>query len=466
MALSRRDFLQQLAASSLLLTGCKSETASQNGSELGTPNIERPNVLMIVMDDLNDWVGYLKTNPQVQTPHMDALAAAGVQFTRAYCNAPLCNPSRASALAGMLPSKTKVTSNDIVLRKVLPDTVTLPQYFKQHGYYSFGTGKVFHHPDIHSWSMQRLRTEDPLPAKLPISNTWCIGTALPQYAFDWAPLNVADQEMSDSKVADTAINFLAQKQDKPFFLSVGLVKPHAAWYVPQKYFDLYPRDSILLPEILPSDRDDLPQGAWSFIWDSPQKCVEEHNVWRDAIRGYLASITFADAQIGRIMAALAQSPYKDNTIVVLWSDNGYHLGEKLHWHKSALWEKTIRVPFIITLPKELAKGKVVSSSVELLDIFPTLTDYCGLPTPTHLQGHSLRPVMTNPDAEWRYPILTIFNKSDYSIRVDQWRYIRYANGGEELYDHNTDEKEWYNLAENPAFAAIKEQLKTVMLSMV
>ncbi len=467
MSLSRRLFLQQLAASGLLLAGCQSGDKQQSNSGTGgTPVPKRPNVLMIIMDDLNDWVGYMGTNPQVLTPNMDRLAASGVQFTRAYCNAPLCNPSRASVLTGLMPSRTGVTNNDMVLRNALPNALTMPQHFKANGYTTFGTGKVFHHPDVISWTKQVLRQSDPLPATLPASNKWCSGSALTEYKFDWAPLNVPDSDMSDSKVADTAINFLAAEQNKPFFMSVGFVKPHAAWYVPKKYFDLYPRDSVMLPEILATDRDDLPNGAWSLIWQSEQKCVVEHDMWRDAVQAYLASITFADVQVGRVLDALAASAYADNTIVVLWSDNGYHLGEKLYWHKSALWEKTIRVPFIIALPKSLAKGKVVTSGVELLDIFPTLTDYCALPTPEGLQGQSLRPLIANPEMVWNKPVLTIFNKTDYSLRDGKWRYIRYANGDEELYDHDTDEKEWYNLALNPAFDQVKTELKSKLSALI
>ncbi len=463
-SLSRRLFLQQLAASGLMLAGCRAND-EQQGNALDP---KHPNVLMLVVDDLNDWVGYLGANTQILTPNMDALAASGAYFTRAYCNAPYCNPSRASVLTGLMPSKTKVLSNDIRLRDVRPNIVTLPQHFKAHGYNTFGAGKVFHYPDRLSWTQSFAKPPDVLPAHEPVANQWCpLGSTEKEYFWDWAALDIPDSQMSDYKVADAAIDFLAGAQNKPFFMGVGFFRPHVAWYVPKKYFDLYPRDSIILPEILETDLNDLPEsGRITAWWGGDQWCVEQHDIWRDAVQGYMASISFADAQVGRVLDALAKSVYASNTIVVLWSDNGYHLGEKLHWHKSALWEKTLRIPFIIVPPKGNVAGRAVSSHVELLDLFPTLTDYCGLPTPNNLQGRSLRPLIDNPEIAWDYPVLSILNSNDYSLRFKKWRYIRYANGDEELYDHDVDEKEWYNVANNPANSSIKTELYSMMLALI
>lgn len=470
MPLSRRAFLQQLAASSLVLTGCKSGEPEQPA---GATEPKRPNVLMLVVDDLNDWVGYLGTNPQVQTPHMDALAAAGTRFMRAYCNAPLCNPSRASALTGLLPSRTHVIDNTIRLREGIPDAYTLPQHFKSHGYNTYGLGKVFHSDDPVSWTTSKIRPADPVPAG-DLPKQFCKGPVdsdlESQFNWDWAPLDVTDHEMSDGKVADWAIELLGQSHTKPFFMGVGMFKPHTAWYVPQKYFDLYPVDSVILPDVLATDADDIPPSGLAQINTNGvnfhDRCIVKPKAWQPAVQGYLASISFADAQIGRVLNALANSQYADNTIVVLWSDNGFHLGEKLRWHKHALWEKTIRVPFMIKLPKDLNKGGVVDAGVSLLDMYPTLVDYCGLPLPAGLQGRSLRPLISNPAIVWQHPALTIMDGNHYSLRTEKWRYIRYNNGDEELYDHDVDGKEWNNLAANPAYDDLKKELYATMLTLI
>ena len=465
MSLSRRTFFQHMAVSGMMLGGCKSsEPQEEQGNALDP---KHPNVLMLVVDDLNDWVGYLGANAQIQTPHMDALAAKGAYFTRAYCNAPWCNPSRSSALTGLMPSRTGVTGNE-GLRKVSPHLVTLPQHFRQYGYKTFGAGKVFHYTDAASWTYDYGRPIDPLPSASPKANHWCpLGSKDKNNYWDWAPLDIDEKEMSDSRVADAAIAFLNSPQDAPFFMGVGFYRPHVGWYVPRKYFNLYPKDKIILPEILKTDLNDIPESGRAMAWwGGNQGCIETNDVWRDAVQGYMASITFSDAQVGRVLEAFYSSPYVANTIVVLWSDNGYHLGEKLHWHKTALWEKTLRVPFIIVPPQSKFVGQAVSPCVSLLDIFPTLIDYCGLPMPQGIQGRSLKPLLDNPSLPWRYPALSILNQSDYSLRTEQWRYIRYANGEEELYDHHTDAKEWHNLANKPEYAELKAQLYAQILSLV
>ncbi len=449
----RRQFLGLAAGTAAGLIPALSTLAKQ-------PN--RPNVLFMCIDDLNDWVRCLGGHPDVKTPHLDRLAARGVLFTNAHCSAPACNPSRASLMTGILPSTSGVYHNPDPWRQspVLRNAVTIPQHFMAHGYRVGGGGKIFHgaFPDPASWqeyfpSQKKNKPDDPLPADRPLNG-------IPRTAhFDWGPVQANDEQMGDSQVADWAIGELRKQHDKPFFLGCGFYRPHLPWYVPQKYFDMYPLDQITLPNVREDDLDDIPEAGRRMA--RPQgdhRKVTERDQWRKAVQGYLASITFVDTCVGRVIDALDASDYRDNTIVVLWSDHGWHLGEKLHWRKFALWEEATHNVMMITAPGVTSAGQRCSRAVTLLDLYPTLIDLCDLAPKTELEGHSLLPLLKDPAAAWDRPALTTHGKDNHSLRTERWRYIRYADGSEELYDHDRDPLEWTNLAGDPKHAETKQQL--------
>ena len=422
----------------------------------------KPNVLFIAIDDLNDWVGCLGGNKQSQTPNIDRLAARGVLFTKAYCAAPVCNPSRAALMTGIRPSTSGVYENRQPMRlaPVLKDAVTLPQHFMANGYRAVGGGKIYHggFPDPASWqeyfpSQERNQPGDPKPANTPANS-------IPKTAhFDWAPLEVSDAEMGDHKTVDWAISQLERPSDKPFFLACGIYKPHLPWYVPRKYFGKYPVDSIELPIVKEDDLADVPaEGRRLALRSGDHKKVTEAGQWKRAVQGYLASISFADAQVGRLMDALDRSPHAKNTVIVLWSDHGWHLGEKIHLRKFALWEEATRNVLTISAPGVTKAGGRCDRPVSLMDVYPTLNELCGLPPKKELEGTSLVRLLKDPAAAWQRPALTTYERGNHSVRGERWRYIRYRDGGEELYDHSNDPMEWTNLAAKPEHARVKVEL--------
>ncbi len=445
----KRSLLSRFA---LVLTAVVALSTCGDGD---LPAAEKPNVLFIAVDDLNDWTGVLGGYPGIETPNLDRLAGRGVLFTRAYCSAPACNPSRASLLTGVRPSTSGVYHNSQPWRRALPDAVTLPQQFQAAGYRVWGGGKIYHgaFPDPPSWQEYFKRPSDPQPKNRPVNGIAKTGH------FDWGPVAVADEEMSDAIVTSWGIDFLKQKQPQPFFLAVGLFRPHLPWYVPQQYFDKYPLDSIKLPKVLENDLDDVPSIGQGFARLRDHRNVTRTNNWEKAVQAYLASITFADAQVGRLLDALDASGYADNTIIVLWSDHGWHLGEKHHWRKFALWEEATRVTMMITAPGLTQPGGRCERTVSLLDIYPTLCDLCGLDKPEALEGDSLKALLKDPAAEWTRPAVTTHGRNNHAARSERWRYIRYADGGEELYDHEADPLEWKNLAADERYAGVKAELE-------
>jgi len=415
------------------------------------------NVLFIAVDDLNDWVAAYGKHDGVKTPNIDRLAKQGMLFTRAYCPAPSCNPSRASMLTGVRPSTSGVYLNDQPWRPVLPNAVTIPQYFTQNGYDVMGTGKIFHdvYNDKASWPEFYPVPKSLAPANIKKSAKNVAG----RQNFAWGPLDVEDSLMADFKIADKGITYLQQNHSKPFFLAVGITKPHLSWYVPQKYFDMYPLAGVKRPLVIPNDLDDVPpEGVKMARQQGDHKYITENNLWENAVQGYIASITFADAQIGRLLDALDKSKYKQNTIVVLFGDHGWNLGEKEHWRKFALWEESTHVPFIITAPGMVKPNSVCDRTVNLMDIYPTLIDMCNFPPRKGLEAVSILPLLKNPKLAWNHPSVTTWQRNNHSVRTERWRYTRYNNGGEELYDHNKDPYEWKNLAADPKLAGIKKQL--------
>lgn len=428
--------------------------------------LERPNVLFIAIDDLNDWIGTLDGHPQTRTPHIDRLADRGVLFANAHCAAPACNPSRAALMTGIAPYRSGVYLNPQPWKPVLKDKVTLTQHFMQHGYRAIGSGKIYHggYPDPESWhdywpSQTRNRPGDPTPKVKSVSG-------LNKSHFDWGPVDVDDSEMGDTQVVDWVIGQLQTQHDKPLFLACGIFRPHLPWYAPREYFDRFPVDQIQLPEHRDDDLNDIPAAGKKMAKPTgDHAAVIKHQQWHAAVQGYLASISYTDGQVGRLLDALDASPYADNTVVVLWTDHGWHLGEKQHWRKFALWEEATRTPLIFVAPRGtpgLAQGTSAGSRVDrpvsLLDIYPTLVALCDLPKREGLSGQSLVPLMADPTAAWKRPAITTHGRLNHAIRTDRWRYIRYADGSEELYDHETDSMEYTNVAGRAEHSAVKQKL--------
>jgi arylsulfatase A-like enzyme len=410
------------------------------------------NVLFIAVDDMNDWIGPFGGYEGIKTPNIDKLAKKGVVFKKAYCSAPACNPSRASLLTGVRPSTSGVYHNNQPWRPVLKDAVTLPQYYTANGYEVKGAGKIFHNSfnDKASWPVYFDVPKSPEPPKAPVN-----GFA----HFDWSPVDVKDEDMGDFKVVNQGIDYFGKKHDKPFFLAIGLTRPHLPWYVPQKYYDEYPLSSIKLPKTIANDLSDVPDAGVKIAKPKgDHKFIVDNKQWEKAVQGYLASITFADGQIGRLLDALEKSEYSKNTIIVFFGDHGWHLGEKEHWRKFALWEEASRVPFIVYAPG-LSKDNAVSErTVNLMDIYPTLTELCNLPSKKGLEGNSIVPLLKNPGAEWDHPSVTTHGFGNHAVRSEKWRYIRYNDGSEELYDHDNDSQEFKNLAKDAKYAAVKGKL--------
>ena len=420
---------------------------------------ERPNVLFIAVDDLNDWIEPLGGFDGVKTPYLDRLADQGVLFTRAYCNAPLCNASRVSLLTGLRPSTTGVYTNSQPFRAVRADAVTLPQHFMTHGYHVVGGGKIYHghFPDPASWHEYFEQQADPMPEETPVNG-------IPNARhFDWGAVDVDDAAMNDMKVAEWAIDYLKKPHDKPFFLAAGFYRPHLPWYAPRKYFEQYPLDKVVVPSIRLDDLLDIPPaGVRMANANGDHLRVTRSDNWKRAVQGYLASITFVDACIGRLMDALMASPHARNTIVILWSDHGWHLGEKLHWRKFTLWEEAGRVPMIMIVPGVTTAGARCDRTVSLVDIYPTLIDVCGLSPRDELEGRSLMPLLKDPNATWDHPVVTTHGQNNHAVRSEQWRYIRYADGSEELYDHRRDPMEWTNVAKRTEFEPVKRELAALL----
>ncbi len=446
--------MKRAAAIGLLLLGCVAGV-------LAVP--AKPNVLFIAVDDLNDWMGCLGGHPQAQTPHLDRLAARGTLFANAHCQAPLCNPSRASLLTGLRPSTTGIYGLAPGLRAVaaLTNHVTLPQHFARQGYRTACFGKIFHDGSI----TPRTRTNEfhvwGEAGAMPYPPKKFVETPSPMKAVDWGIFPADDRAQADWKIASAAIEHLnSLPKEQPFLLAVGFRLPHVPCFASKKWFDLYPEETLTLPSVKENDRDDLPRFAGYLHWRLPEPrlaWLQQHAQWRPLVRAYLASTSFMDSQVGRVLDALDTSGRATNTIVVLWSDHGWHLGEKGITGKNTLWERSTRVPLIFAGPG-VAKAARCERPVELLDLYPTLLDLCALPPRAGLEGHSLVPLLKDAGAARPWPAITTHNQDNHTVRTEQWRYIRYADGSEELYDERADPNEWTNLARDPRHAAMKREL--------
>jgi arylsulfatase A-like enzyme len=426
------------------------------GSSASAADNGKPNVLMIAVDDLNHWVKHLRRNPQTITPNIDRLAKRGVTFTHAYTASPSCNPSRAALMSGIRPTTSGVYSNEIDWRPIIDRSRMLTTHFRTHGYFVGGAGKIYHH---------RMERRDEWDAYTEGSSTGPIkdcksprGVSLPG-GIDWEAGDCRDEQTGDYMNTSWIIEQLGRKHDKPFLLTAGIFRPHVPWVVPKKYFDMHPLASIRLPPHRPDDLDDVPEAGKKIAaaYGNHAKVLESGR-WKEAIQAYLASITSADVQVGRLIDALEKSTYARNTIVVLFSDHGWHLGEKSHWHKYTLWEEGTRVPYIWVVPGLTKAGGVSTRTVDLMSLYPTLSQLCGLPIPEHVEGVSIKPLLASPRTRWERPALTNHFFGNHAVRTEQWRYIRYQDGSEELYDERKDPYEWTNLAGKPALAAIKTQL--------
>lgn len=440
-----------------------------------------PNVLFIIVDDLNDWVGWMDGHPQAATPNMDALAARGVRFTNAHCAYALCNPSRTSMLSGMLPSTSGVFGNQQDWRVAAPlqGHKMLPEVFQEAGFDTFAAGKVFHAnhggPDgvlvgMHggrqgfhlasAWT-ERYPSQDVQIPDLAIrtGQNW---NGLNVWHWDWGPLPTTDAATVDGRVSDWARSKLQRERENPFFMAVGIYAPHGPWYCPQQYFDQFPLNKIKLNEVPADDLNDVPAvaKAHSKQRDVYHRINQSLELRKKAVQAYLAQIAFADAMVGRVLEAVDFS----TTAVVLCSDHGLYLGEKQKWHKGLLWEEATRVPLTIHVPELTKADQVCAAPVSLVDLYPTFLELAGQPRQSGVDGRSLVPWLKNPKRPQSEPVLITMgggDKASYAARSERWRFIRYHDGSEELYDHVADPNEWRNLADVEDYIPIKEQHERV-----
>ncbi|MDP4646381.1 MAG: sulfatase [Akkermansiaceae bacterium] len=454
---------------------------------------KHPNVLFISVDDLNDWEGALGGNSQALTPNMDKLFKKGVLFTNAHCSQAVCNASRNSVLSGLHPSTSGWYGSTKDMKEtfdqVMGDHKMLPQHFRDNGYYAMAVGKVFHE----GVSDYKERTDDfwddtgpkykitrekellarghgyggkhfyPFPKEgsqitnhygedYEDGNSLCAGPLDPE--------DMPGGKMFDEIIAKWAVDQLKETYDKPFFLAVGFIRPHVPFTAPRKYFEMYDPEKIIIPEVPEDEMSDIPMMGKSIAYGTLK--TGDHNAvvnlsptyWRDLVHGYLACVSFVDAQIGKVVDELEASGKMENTIIVLWSDHGQHLGEKNHWRKQSLWEESTRVPLFFKTPKMTATGERCTEAVSLLDIYPTLIELCGLPPAPKLDGQSLLPLLNDPAAKRKEPVLCSWYYGNYAVRSNDWRYIRYRDGSEELYDHSKDPGEHTNLADSPEYAEV------------
>ena len=436
-----------------------------------------PDMLLIAIDDLNDWVGVLGGHPQASTPRIDELAGRGMLFTNAHSPAPLCNPSRTALLSGLLPSTSGVYDNNADWRQleVFRDLPTLPRFFRELGYETMGAGKIFHahtfypeglsgYNDPDAWddffpSLDRQLPDEIVPPARPVNGNPYTDD------FDWSALPESAGAMADTRTASWISAQFTRKLEKSGFFAAGIYRPHLPWYTPDAYFRQHPLGEVQLPATLPTDLDDVPEIATAPILEATEwppmalhRWVVAEARWREAVQAYLASVSYADAQVGRILDALDASGRGKDTVIVLFSDHGFHLGEKQRWRKQTLWEESTRVPLIVVAPGTTIPGSRSAQPVSLMDIYPTLAELAGLPVPSHVEGRSLLPLLKDPDAERVSAAVTTSGFRNHSVRGERYRYTRYSDRSEELYDLATDPHEWNNLIGETGHSAIRDAL--------
>ena len=458
--MNRRAFLKNISLGTAGLLFAGYSTAQG-------PKPDKPmNVLFIAIDDMNDWTTLFDPNNPIKTPNIERLAKRGMFFSRAYCAAPACCPSRAAIMTGLRPTTSGVYDNNHAWAKMVPNAVTLSRHFIQNGYRTRGAGKIFHHgrtgADIPGKpSFQKFFKM--LPARLkgknhngytkgPLSRVW----------FDWGEHT---EKMIDLDTVEWCEKAMDEKGDGPLFLAAGIFKPHLPFYAPPKTFEKYKFDATKLPPMKKNDLDDVPPMGQkmahreSFIFrNTSAKVGNDPGSLKKMVQSYQASADFADQMIGRLLDKLDASGMKDNTIIVLWADHGYHLGDKESCVKFTLWEKANHVPLIIVAPGVTTAGSQCARPVGLIDIYPTLVELAGLPARKGLDGKSLAPLLKDPKQKWHPAIMTM-GKGNHAVRSDRWRYIRYKDGSEELYDHSKDPWEWTNLAKDGAYAQVISEHK-------
>lgn len=446
------------------------------------PNV-RPNVLFIAIDDLNDWVGCLGGHPNAITPNIDRLAARGVLFSNAHCQAPICGPSRASLFTGLLPSTSgiyaQINDKQIPLASEIAGKATLlPDYFERHGYTTLACGKLFHNGDAAKVFDDHggYANFGPKPKKRFKYDPAWFPEKIGGTQTDWGVYPESEVDMPDYNIAAYGVNRLSEKHDKPFFLAVGFMRPHVPWYCPQEWFDMHPVDGVQLPPYLKNDLDDVPELS-RRVNELPAMPTTEWAIkqgeWENIVQAYLACTTFVDAQVGKVLDALDASPYAENTLVVLWSDHGYHVGEKNRFAKQALWDRANRVPLIIAMPRQgravsgqagavsgRGRAAVCKRPVGLIDLYPTLLELCGLPANSMNEGRSIAPLVRDPERPWETPTVTTYGRNNHAIQTERYRFYRYEDGSMELYDQQLDPNEWNNVASDPASAGVVEELSS------
>ncbi len=419
-----------------------------------------PNVLLLIIDDQNTWqlerAG--RYAGKVVAPNIQRLAESGVNFTHAYTASPKCSPSRTAFLNGVAPWKSGHTDNALDLKDnpALMNSTTFLKQFQDQGYFICQSGKIAHgydmgiNPDIR-FNHKR----DPAPPDAPFNGiSKRNGTKVTES--DWGPTHLDESEMNDTLKADTAIKALQMDHDRPFVITCGLFLPHMAWWIPERYLDMYPLDELTLPPLKDNDLDDIPEGGLRLISGTYAAAIEKDQ-YRKGVQAYLGTTTYADTQMGRVLDALEASPYKDNTIVVLISDHGFHVGEKHHWQKGTLWEDGTNVLFMVRAPGVTQPGQVADNPVSLLDLYPTLMELTGQKIPDHVDGRSLVPLLKDVNSPHSYPVFSAY-QDHIAVRTEDYRLIRYSNGEMELYDSQKDPNEWINLAKNPEYQSVVKEL--------
>ncbi|TWU61663.1 sulfatase [Crateriforma conspicua] len=415
-------------------------------------NAQRPNVLMIAVDDLNHWLTFMGRNPQAQTPNFDRLAKMGTAFTQAYCAVPACEPSRCALMGGRRPWVTGCYKNGDKWKTHQPAGDGLSAQFLKAGYYVAGAGKIYHGMQVHESEWTEYMPQNGHTLNGPNVDK------MDGYHVDKIHPNLKDDDLIDWHSTNYIIDRLNRDDDQPFFLALGLYKPHLPFVVPRKYYDAFPLESIQLPPHREDDLDDLPPAAVKMARNGDHEKFLKSGRWKAAIQSYLATCAYTDMNLGRLLDAFEKSPERDNTIVVFWTDHGWSFGEKEHWRKFALWEEPTRTPMIWVVPGMTKPSTRCERTVDLMSVYPTLCQLAGIPKPGHVSGYDITPLLEDPSASWDYPAITTHGYENHAVRTQQHRYIRYANGDEELYDSVADPYEWKNLANDPAFTSVKKDL--------
>lgn len=415
------------------------------------------NVLLLIADDLNTWIleDPDRYTGKVVAPNLQKLGESGIVFTNAYCASPFCVPSRTAMWSGVSPHKSGIYHNqtNVAASEPLKSAVSLFKVFQDAGYYTAGYGKITHGWSDRGFDEKINHKRDPRPSGAPIQP---VGAG----EQDWGTIHIPEEEMNDTQSADRAIAALEREHANPFFIVCGSFNPHMAWFVPQKYYDMFPLDEVEVPELNPNDFDDIPPLADGIVSSKRKftKKVLEAGLHKSAVQAYLATTAYVDTQHGRVLDALEKSPHRDNTIVVFISDHGFHLAEKDHWQKGTLWQEATNSMLMVRVPGLTQPGGQTDRCVSLQDLYPTLVELCGLSKPSYVDGKSFVPLLKNPEAAWKSTAISYLYDQYASIRTEQYRFIRYKEGQMELYDHNRDPHEWRNEASNPEYAKVVRDL--------